>query len=273
MKQGAARILTAIVGIPLVLGAIWWGGWAFLGLIGIAALAAQSEFLSLVRTRGAHIGSWLPLLAGATVFARFVVDDPLSWVVGGIAFLAIWGLRQSVEDAVPRLSTELASIIYPVGLLSFMVDIRWQAAASMPEGEDFLLVLMLFVLIWATDTGAYYTGRSLGKHKFAPETSPNKTWEGTLGGLTLAIVVGVVFKFAWLPALSWMDVLVLAAIGGFWGQLGDLLESSLKRSAGVKDSGSFLPGHGGMLDRFDSLIMSAPLYWLWLTHGSSLLAG
>lgn len=273
MKQGAARILTAIVGIPLVLGAIWWGSWLFLALVGIAALAAQSEFLALARKRGAHTGTWLPLLVGATVFARFVVGEPLVWVVGGVAFLAIWGLKQSVEDAVPRLSAELASIIYPVGLLSFLVDIRWQAAALLPEGEDFLLVLLLFVLIWATDTGAYYTGRSLGKRKFAPETSPNKTWEGTIGGLALAIVVAIGFKFLWLPAMSWADVGVLSAIGGFWGQLGDLLESSLKRSAGVKDSGSFLPGHGGMLDRFDSLIMSAPLYWLWLTHGSGLLAG
>ncbi|MDE2996628.1 MAG: phosphatidate cytidylyltransferase [Bacteroidota bacterium] len=271
MKQGSARILTAIVGIPLVLAALWWGDWLFLGLIGMAALAAQVEFLQLSRHKGTDVTMWLPVLVGATLFTRFFVDAWMGIVLIGVAVMLLWGLRTSTEGALPRLSAHLASIIYPVGLLSLLVDIRFDAADILPGNESFVLVLMLFVLIWVTDSGAYYTGRTIGKRKFAPETSPNKTWEGTIGGLILAILTAALFKFAWLPGLSWLDVAVLSFIGGFWGQLGDLLESSLKRSAGVKDSGTLLPGHGGMLDRFDSLILAAPAYWAWLTYGSALL--
>lgn len=273
MKQGMARILTALVGIPLVLAALWWGGWLFWGLIAVAGLAAQWEFLALARNKEADGMPALSLLAGALILLRFAWDGSWAPALAGAAFLALAGLRGPVASALPRFGAAMTSLIYPVGFLSLFVDIRWKADAVWGQTDGFLLVLLLFVLIWVTDSGAYYTGRSLGRTKFAPETSPNKTWEGTLGGLSFAVLTAVLFKLFWLPYLSWADVVVLAIIGGFWAQLGDLLESSLKRSAGVKDSGSFLPGHGGMLDRFDSLIMAAPAYWLWLMHGSILFGG
>lgn len=273
MNQGMTRVLTALVGIPLVLAALWWGGWLFWGLMAVAALAAQWEFLGLARQKEADGPRVLALVAGALILLRFAWDGSWAPALAGAAVLALTSLRSPVATAVPRFSAQMASLIYPVGLLSLFVDIRWRADAVWGQTDGFLLVLLLFVLIWVTDSGAYYTGRSLGRTKFAPETSPNKTWEGTLGGLAMAVLTAVLFKLFWLPYLSWADVTVLAAIGGFWAQLGDLLESSLKRSAGVKDSGSFLPGHGGMLDRFDSLIMAAPAYWLWLMYGSIMFGG
>lgn len=271
MNQGMARIGTALAGIPLVLAAIWMGEWAFLSLIAVVALAAQFEMLKLIRETGPRAAVLPALLAGAAVFARFVWPD--GWVLAAAltGFMLLWTLRANVADAVGRVSGLLASLVYPVFFLSLLVDVRWAATDWLGNPDGFTLTLLLFVLIWATDTGAYYTGKSIGKTPFAPSISPNKTWEGTIGGLVMAILVGCAFKLWLLPVLSWMDVLVLAAIGGFWGQLGDLFESSLKRSAGVKDSGSFLPGHGGALDRFDSLIFSAPLYWIYLVHFSALL--
>lgn len=273
MKQGIARIGTAIVGIPVMLGAIWLGEWTFLALIMVVALAGQFEMLKLVRASGSKPAVVPALLTGAAVFARFLHPD--GWVVAIllVGLLLGWTLRKDVGDAVGRISGQLASLIYPVFLLSLMVDIRWTAADFLGSPDGFVLTLLLFVLIWATDTGAYYTGKSIGKRPFAPTISPNKTWEGTIGGLIMALVTAGVFKLLLLPFLGWIDVLVLALIGGFWGQLGDLLESSLKRSAGVKDSGQFLPGHGGALDRFDSLIFSAPLYWVYLLHVSGILPG
>lgn len=270
MKQGVARILTALVGIPIFLGALWMGEWAFLALILVVALAAQAEMIRLIRTGGTDADLWLSLLAGAAVFARFFVAE--GWVLTLVALCLLlgWTLRKPVADAVGRVSGGLASVIYPVLLISLFVDVRWQAHDALGHSDGFVLTLLLVVLIWATDSGAYYTGKSIGKTPFAPSISPNKTWEGTLGGLTMAVLVAVAFKLWLLPMLGWTDVFVLAAIGGFWGQLGDLLESSLKRSAGVKDSGNFLPGHGGALDRFDSLIFSAPLYWAYLTHVSNI---
>ncbi|MGB0649607.1 MAG: phosphatidate cytidylyltransferase [Rhodothermales bacterium] len=271
MKQGVQRVLTALVGIPVFLGALWLGGWVFLVLIGVIALAAQAEMIKLIRADGTNADLWVSLLAGGAVFVRFLA--PEGWMVALLAISLVlgWTLRKPVSDAVGRISGGLASLIYPVLLISLVVDIRWQAHEAWGQTDGFLLTLLLIVLIWATDSGAYYTGKSIGKRPFSPSISPNKTWEGTLGGLLLGTLVAVGFKYWLLPMLTWSDVFVLAAIGGFWGQLGDLLESSLKRSAGVKDSGNFLPGHGGALDRFDSLIFSAPLYWAWLTYFSNLL--
>jgi len=271
MKQGLARIVTALAGIPLVLGAIWLGGVYFLVFVALVGIAGQYEMLKLVRATGPNVPFWPGLLAGAAVFLRFVHPDGWIMTLALICLLLAWSLRADVSDAVGRMGGQLASIIYPPLLLSLLVDLRWAAADWLGSVQGFYLTLMLFVLIWATDTGAYYTGKSIGKTPFAPTISPNKTWEGTLGGLAMAILVALLFKLFLLPFLGWQDVMILALIGGFWGQLGDLLESSLKRSAGVKDSGNFLPGHGGALDRFDSLIFSAPLYWIYLVHVSGIL--
>ena len=273
MTQGVSRILTAVVGIPLVLIALWQGNWLFFGFITIVALAGQWEMLRLIRKTGPNVETLLPLLAGGAVMSRFLIDTWPPFLVGALLLLAIGTLRGKVEDAVGRFTGAVASVIYPVLFVSFLIDIRWTASEMLPENESFLLILLLFVLIWATDSGAYYTGKTIGKHKFAPETSPNKTWEGTIGGLAMAILTATLFKLFWISPMGWMDVAILALIGGFWGQYGDLLESSFKRSAGVKDSASLLPGHGGILDRFDSLIFSAPAYWIYLSWFSPLIGG
>lgn len=273
MKQGASRILTAVIGIPLVLVALWQGGWVFWGFITLVALAGQWEMLRLIRTSGPKVETVLPMLAGFAVMSRFMVDMWPPLVLAALLMLAVSSLRGSVEDAIGRFSGALASVIYPVLFLSFLVDIRWSAADNLRGSESFLLILLLFVLIWATDSGAYYTGKAIGKHKFAPATSPNKTWEGTIGGLVMAVITATLFNLFWITGMGWIDVVVLALIGGFWGQYGDLLESSFKRSAGVKDSASLLPGHGGILDRFDSLIFAAPAYWIYLTWFSPLIGG
>jgi phosphatidate cytidylyltransferase len=111
---------------------------------------------------------------------------------------------------------------------------------------------------------AYYVGKTFGRHSLAPSISPNKTWEGTLGGLGAALTVGVLLKVSLLDLLSWPHVAALIAIGGGVSQLGDLLESKLKRSVEVDDSSALLPGHGGMLDRFDAMAVAAPLIVLYL---------
>jgi phosphatidate cytidylyltransferase len=121
------------------------------------------------------------------------------------------------------------------------------------------LLLFTLVLVWVGDTAAYFVGRGIGRWKMAPEISPNKTWEGAVANFVGALLVAVVFRY-WIK-LPLVDLLALAAIGSVAGQIGDLFESAWKRSAGVKDSGTILPGHGGMLDRIDALILAAPAVW------------
>jgi phosphatidate cytidylyltransferase len=129
------------------------------------------------------------------------------------------------------------------------------------------LLLFALVIIWASDTVAYFVGRAIGKHPFAPDLSPKKTWEGAIAGLLGSLLVAVIFA-KWLPA-TLPQLLLMAGIGNVAGQIGDLLESAYKRSAGVKDSGGLLPGHGGMLDRIDALILAIPVVWYyWLLIGS-----
>jgi phosphatidate cytidylyltransferase len=125
-------------------------------------------------------------------------------------------------------------------------------------------VLGIFVAIWMCDSGAYFAGRAFGRHKLFPRVSPNKTWEGAIAGFLAAVLAFVLFRQFLLPYLSLRDALVCGGIIGIFGQIGDLVESLLKRDAGVKDSSTLIPGHGGVLDRFDSLLFVAPLLFCFL---------
>ena len=273
MKQGTARILTALVGIPLILFAIWIGGNTFFVFIALASLGGAWELSKMMGQKEYAASPVWSILLGASVLLRFVTDEWALFFWAALFLFFLDTLRLGPENAISRLSGTLFTVLYPVWMLSHFVDIRMLAETTLGGAEAFYLTLLLFLLIWVTDTGAYYTGKSLGKHKFAPSISPNKTWEGTIGGLCAALLLATVFKIFVLTDLTWMDALVLAFLGGFWGQLGDLLESALKRSAGVKDSGAILPGHGGVLDRFDSLIFTAPAYFIYLSTFSAMLIG
>ena len=125
------------------------------------------------------------------------------------------------------------------------------------------IILGFFFIMWANDTGAYLTGRALGKHKFFPRISPNKTWEGTIGGIIIGVLIAYLNHF-WFENLSVTNWFILGLIITVFGTLGDLVESMFKRAAKVKDSGKIMPGHGGVLDRFDSTLLAAPMVWLYL---------
>jgi phosphatidate cytidylyltransferase len=128
------------------------------------------------------------------------------------------------------------------------------------------LVISLLVSIWICDSAAYYGGTALGKHKLFPRVSPKKSWEGAIFGFVFAVLTMIAAKFIVLDFLGWNTIISLGVIIGIIGQLGDLVESLLKRDAQVKDSSNFIPGHGGIFDRFDSLLLAAPVIFLFLTY-------
>lgn len=272
MTQGLERIATAAVGIPIVLGLLWLGGWYFFGFVVVIALVAQYEMIRLLQHAKWPVDTMWTLVLGVVILIRPLVSH---WEAIGTATLLLFAfsrLKTGPDRISERISGTLLASFYPVWLLSFLIDIQWKAFENLGQSGAFWLILMLFGLIWATDSGAYYSGKTFGRKKFAPSISPNKTWEGTIGGLVVAMVVATIFKYTVLTDLSWMDAGVLVLLGGVWGQLGDLLESAFKRNVGVKDSGNILPGHGGMLDRFDSLIFTAPAYYLYLCYATDLLS-
>ena len=129
---------------------------------------------------------------------------------------------------------------------------------------DGLLLLAIFIFIWVNDTGAYLVGSRWGKRRLAPSISPKKSVEGSIGGLLLVLLSAVVLRLLLFPELSWLRILLIAAVVAIFGTIGDLFESSLKRQAGVKDSGKLIPGHGGILDRIDSLLLAVPAVYLLL---------
>jgi phosphatidate cytidylyltransferase len=181
-----------------------------------------------------------------TVFFLFVI---------GIASLSLWSKRPLVE-ALPAAGISSSALLLVAFPLSFAVTLH-----GLPRFGPRLLLFAL-VITWAGDSAAYFVGRAMGKHPLAPHISPKKTWEGSVGSMVGSLVVAWAFSY-WIR-IPIGHLVAMAVIGNVAGQIGDLLESAYKRSAGVKDSGGLLPGHGGVLDRIDALILCIPVIWYYL---------
>lgn len=267
VSNAVMRVLTALVAAPLVVGLAYWGGWAFGGLVMILAMAGQWELYRMAETAGLHPRKILGVIVG-----MLVVVQPLWTVAGGIALgfgLALIALSPFLfrrETALPSLAVTFFGVAYPAALLGFLLRLRLARGAAVDDMQAFYLVLLTLLLVWACDVFAYYVGKMIGRRPLAPTISPNKTWEGALGGATAALAVGIGFKLTVGGFLAWESLLVLVGIGGGVGPLGDLAESHLKRAAALDDSGTVLPGHGGVLDRFDAMVVVAPLVYGYLAY-------
>ena len=248
---------------PLLILVIGFGSEAvFFGLILVATAIAINEFLNLILSSN----KWKERLTGVLLgsLLAYSIFSGEGFLVLGIStliiiFLLIFFLV-SVRDltsVVPSLGKILVGIFYVGLLLPHFSLIR-----GMPFGKQW--VFFVLVATFMGDTGAYYAGSRLGKHKLYPKISPGKTIEGSIGGLLGSIVGALIFRKYFLSQLEVYHCVILALGLGVMGQLGDLCESMLKRSVGVKDSGSLLPGHGGMLDRIDSIIFSAPFLYYYV---------
>jgi phosphatidate cytidylyltransferase len=268
------RILTALILIPLVLVLVFlgpWWQWLFtLAVAGVAALAAW-EFLGLAERSGAQPPRIAVLVAVLALFAGY-----FEWPGQSTAHLGILSLgllvycvfSRPVEQVLADASTSIFCLFY-VGFT--LISLPALRENSLGNGSS--LVTFLLCAVWAGDTAALYVGKAWGRHKMAPALSPNKTWEGAVGSVAGSLLAtGILLGLAHLLAVQWdsaalsypEDVwywLLLAVVVNVAAQVGDLAESALKRSVGVKDSGSLLPGHGGVLDRIDALLLAAPALW------------
>ena len=259
------RILTAIVGLPILLFTIWTSSpYFFIALTTIAILLALNELYALSLESGCKPQPVLGFLAALAVIFSFTYDRPVL-IVAVLSALSILSLAARVskpiqmDQVLVSVSATLFGVVYVAVLASCLIGVRiLPDAAAFPRAASKLLT-MFFAIVMMTDTGAYYIGRAFGRHKLAPRVSPGKTIEGAIGGLATAILIGPVCKFTFFPEIPMSHAIALSAAIGLLGQIGDLAESLLKRGAGVKDSGNLLPGHGGMLDRIDSILFCAPL--------------
>ncbi len=277
------RILTAVVLIAVVFAVIFLGhAWMVTLLALIIAELAGYEYLQLANHANLKIPAWWLAAATPILFLAayaWPIDTQLPTLTA-LAFLlfAYTGFRSPLRQVLPETAAGLFGLVYVAYPLS-LVALIW----SREDGKPLLVFLM--VCVWAGDIAALYIGKNFGRRKLAPRLSPGKTWEGAIASLIGSMLAGALVF--WLGALLsargnlvlhieeplW-QLLILALILNAAAQLGDLLESAIKRGAGVKDSGTMLPGHGGILDRIDALLLAAPVLWYcllirdWLHFGA-----
>ena len=259
-----ARVLTAVVFIPILMFAIWIGGplW-FIGMAGVAILLGLHEYHSLSQNGGFPTG----VIAVLLLMAAFQRGEQ-EWIPAILAGSTITALLQALwrqrgqedhSEALMAVAIRLMGVLY-IGLLgSYLIGVRL-LDSTIPMLPAKLLTLF-FIVIFAGDTGAYYTGRTLGRRKLAPRISPGKTWEGVAGGLVGNVVATLIAHFTFFPELPLVHAVPLALVMGVLGITGDLCESMIKRGAKAKDAGALIPGHGGLLDRLDSMLFNAPVIY------------
>lgn len=259
------RVLAAAVFLPIFYFLVHdLGSIAFFGLVAVSGLLAVGEFYRLHSAQAPlPWWSWLGVVATGLLlisaqWPTLIADRTV--LLGTVALalcmplLSGKPLRDSLMDGMVL----LMGVLY-VGLtLSCLVLTR-----GLPDGS--LLIFFVVLVTWAGDTGAYVVGKSMGRHALAPIVSPKKTYEGLAGGLALACLAAVVGRAWFLPGLSLVDCLVLGVVLTVAGLIGDLAESAMKRSVGFKDSGALIPGHGGMLDRLDSLLFTGPAFYYYVS--------
>jgi len=280
------RVATALVLIPIVVAIVLFTNTAVVAMAtSIITVLALWEYFALGDAIGHRayrlwtifcallliFSQWFPTLfidGGVAIGIRVLNSavhpldlsllspvNPFFLFVLGLTVLTLWTRRPLVE-ALPAAGISSSALLLVAFPLSFAVRLHGIPAFG-PK-----LLLFALAITWAADTTAYFVGRAIGKHPLAPHISPKKTWEGSIASMFGSLVVAYAFSF-WIR-IPLPHLLIMAATGNIAGQIGDLLESAYKRSAGVKDSGGLLPGHGGILDRIDALILCIPVIWYYL---------
>ncbi|MGE5682809.1 MAG: phosphatidate cytidylyltransferase [Bacillota bacterium] len=261
----ATRVLVSVIFIPLIILSSYFGGLFFLAFISAVGLAAYYEFDRMARNKNAFADTFIGLI---TVFA-LITDAYFNYVEVSIiiylsmVILLLVELFRNKASAILNSGATLLGIFY-IGLFSrAIIQIReFFKESSYNEGG--LLIISILVSIWLCDSAAFFIGSAIGKHRLFPRVSPKKSWEGAIAGFLFAVIGMIAAKYLLLSFITLTDSIVIGILAGTVGQMGDLTESLLKRDAGVKDSSNLIPGHGGIFDRFDSLLLTAPVVYLYL---------
>ena len=273
------RLLAGVIGLVIVLPLILWSNpIGLVGLVAVALVLIQDEYAGMATHDMPHhrwLARWVLVVFGLLLFFVHTVGPGLlhlgtrsnaaQFGVGAVGILvALVAPMLLVRDVTVAgtLAVRLGfGIFYAPFLMAPLVWIRF-------GHQGIVLIFFLLCATWLGDTGAYFAGRFFGKRPLLPRVSPNKTVEGVIGGAVAAMIGCAVVKLVALPEMSWIEVLAMGLVLDLCGVLGDLAESMLKRAWGVKDSGWIMPGHGGILDRVDALLFSAPIFYAWLalTH-------
>jgi phosphatidate cytidylyltransferase len=263
------RVAAAVVFLPIFVLLTRFGSYVFLGFVDLFIVLGLLEFYRMMSVKGMHPYRGIGIASGLTVSTYMYFESGvyanafLTFVI--IALMGLELTRKDNRRAVYHVSTTIFGIIYVAYLGSHLVLLRelpWQIDRPYEMGARF--IFLAFAVTWASDTGAYLVGKSIGKRLLLPRVSRGKTWEGAMGGVAFGSAAGVACALTFASFLHPAWGAVLGAACSMIGLLGDLFESMLKRDAEIKDTSQIIPGHGGVLDRFDSLLFTVPLIYYFL---------
>ncbi len=264
--MGIKRVLSSIILIPILYLIVWKLPYPyFAGVVVLATLIGQQEFYRIAQSKGIKPLTVLGMVFGVLILigdfyghSRFDAGQAffIAFCLLAIMITRLFSSRP-VEGAIEDIAVTLLGIFYVALLFGFQLAIYRDV-----DGKRWLA--FMYLLIWASDIGAYYVGTSFGKHKLYPKISPKKSVEGLIGGMLAAAGVALLCRVWFLPGVGVQEAAVLGLVLAAIGTLGDLVESLFKRDAGVKDSGNLIPGHGGILDRMDSMLFAAPVLYYYL---------
>lgn len=260
-KLGVRALVTVIFG-PLILLSAWQGGYVFLALTASIVVLAMYEFYEMAAQKVTYPARFIGMGTGIMLcFLLFFNQTDNLWILLTAVFflLVIFELFRNEVAPILNIATTLLGIFYVALLLGFLILIR-----ELPNGEGGNWIILMFLSVWVCDSAAYILGARFGKHKLLERVSPNKTIEGTVFGFGFALLTAFLCYSTFMRQLGLSHALVAGAICGSVGQVSDLVESLFKRDARVKDSSNIIPGHGGILDRFDSEILVAPALYFYL---------
>ncbi len=267
------RIGFAVIAIPVALGIVYWGGWALVAVTVTAAVLGARELLNFSRQRGGlPLGRTAQLSAAALPILVYLAltTEPalvgLGWIVAGLWLIAVLSLalfrRSTDQQPLQAAAITVFAVAYPAGLATFLIGLRHLTYPQQSWAGAWMVFTPL-VVTWVCDSAAMFAGRGFGGAKLWPAVSPGKTWSGSIAGVIAAVATVPLLNVLLLTrlgiALPLWQGLLFGLVLGIIGQVGDLVESLFKREAGLKDSSALIPGHGGVLDRFDSLYFVLPV--------------
>jgi len=262
-----SRVIIAAIGIPLLIAVCIIGKIPFLIFVLAVGLVSYFEFSRMMRQKHFYTNILIGYISVALIIIneyKFIIDYHLL-VLFVMILISLFELFRNKESAAANIGSTLFGIFY-IGLFSAsIIDLReYYSDSAFTYSQGGYLIISILVSIWICDSAAYFVGTAYGKHKLFPRVSPNKSWEGAIAGFVFAIAGIIAARELFLDFMSLNDVIAIGFIVGLFGQIGDLIESLIKRDARVKDSSSIIPGHGGFFDRFDSLLFTAPIVYLYL---------
>lgn len=267
----STRLIAALLGIPIIILLTLLGKFWFLLFASAIGLISFTEFSKMAKHKRSHtnfiVGFISVLLIIINTYKQFILIEYLITII--VLVLLVSELFRNRESAISNLGSSLLAIFYVGFFTSYLIKIReLYSQSNFIYDQGGYLILAVFVSIWFCDSAAYFIGSAYGKNRLMPRVSPKKSWEGAIAGFVFSVAAMLGAREFFLEFLSSEQAIIIGIIVGVFGQMGDLIESLLKRDANVKDSSSIIPGHGGILDRFDSLIFSAPIIYLYLNYFS-----